>query len=93
MAKGALKNFGLLAWVLAAFALAAGQEQFTAKGPQSQSRAGGTVDTYGGEFMGEAPPPEEPLSLWYRRPAKQWVEALPVGNGRLGAMVFGGTAT
>lgn len=93
MAKGALKNFGLLAWVLAAFALAAGQEQFTAKGPQSQSRAGGTVDTYGGEFMGEAPPPEEPLSLWYRRPAKQWVEALPVGNGRLGAMAETGART
>ena len=28
--------------------------------------------------------------LWYRNPAKEWVEALPVGNGRLGAMVFGG---
>ncbi|MBK9990248.1 MAG: glycoside hydrolase family 95 protein [Verrucomicrobia bacterium] len=27
--------------------------------------------------------------LWYRAPAKDWVEALPVGNGRLGAMVFG----
>jgi len=33
-----------------------------------------------------------PLVLWYPQPAKQWVEALPVGNGRLGAMVFGGTA-
>ncbi len=30
------------------------------------------------------------LSLWYRQPAQQWVEALPTGNGRLGAMVFGG---
>jgi alpha-L-fucosidase 2 len=39
-----------------------------------------------------AQPPSEPLSLWYRQPAKQWVEALPVGNGRLGAMVFGGVA-
>jgi alpha-L-fucosidase 2 len=28
--------------------------------------------------------------LWYRQPAKVWTEALPVGNGRLGAMVFGG---
>ncbi|GAB3018152.1 hypothetical protein GCM10027051_24020 [Niabella terrae] len=28
--------------------------------------------------------------LWYRQPARQWVEALPIGNGRLGAMVFGG---
>ena len=30
------------------------------------------------------------LKLWYRQPAQQWTEALPVGNGRLGAMVFGG---
>ncbi|MBN1818874.1 MAG: glycoside hydrolase family 95 protein [Sedimentisphaerales bacterium] len=35
-------------------------------------------------------PPAEPLCLWYRQPARQWVEALAVGNGRLGAMVFGG---
>jgi len=42
------------------------------------------------ELSGRATAPEEPLSLWYRQPAKEWVEALPVGNGRLGAMVFGG---
>ena len=30
------------------------------------------------------------LALWYRQPAEKWTEALPVGNGRLGAMVFGG---
>ena len=29
--------------------------------------------------------------LWYDRPATQWLEAQPIGNGRLGAMVFGGT--
>ncbi|MFM1871196.1 MAG: Alpha-L-fucosidase, family [Planctomycetota bacterium] len=28
--------------------------------------------------------------LWYGQPAEKWVEALPIGNGRLGAMVFGG---
>lgn len=28
--------------------------------------------------------------LWYKQPAKVWTEALPLGNGRLGAMVFGG---
>ena len=28
--------------------------------------------------------------LWYRAPAANWNEALPIGNGRLGAMVFGG---
>jgi len=40
--------------------------------------------------MATAQMPEEPLSLWYRQPAKQWVEAMAVGNGWLGAMVFGG---
>lgn len=29
------------------------------------------------------------MMLWYRQPAQTWNEALPVGNGRLGAMVFG----
>jgi alpha-L-fucosidase 2 len=31
-------------------------------------------------------------TLWYRQPATEWNRALPVGNGRLGAMVFGGLA-
>lgn len=39
-----------------------------------------------------APTNAEELELWYEQPATKWVEALPVGNGRLGAMVFGGTA-
>jgi alpha-L-fucosidase 2 len=57
------------------------------------------------QFEGQAPPPSSQLSLWYREPAAdrplvprpsgrganaEWVRALPVGNGRLGAMVFGG---
>lgn len=47
-------------------------------------------------FGGTAPaasavlPPPHPLVLWYDKPATQWVEALPIGNGRLGAMIFGG---
>ena len=27
--------------------------------------------------------------IWYKNPAKKWVEALPIGNGRIGAMIFG----
>ncbi|MGH9524560.1 MAG: glycoside hydrolase family 95 protein [Terriglobales bacterium] len=42
------------------------------------------------EYSGQAGAPAQPLSLWYRRPATEWVQAVPVGNGRLGAMVFGG---
>ncbi|CAN5776008.1 glycoside hydrolase family 95 protein [soil metagenome] len=33
---------------------------------------------------------QKPLKLWYQQAATAWTEALPVGNGRLGAMVFGG---
>ncbi|MDR2119526.1 MAG: glycoside hydrolase N-terminal domain-containing protein [Tannerella sp.] len=36
--------------------------------------------------------PEGRNVLWYRRSAKVWEEALPLGNGHLGAMVFGGVA-
>ena len=53
---------------------------------RSTARAPGAVS--------EEPPPDSatnpPLTLWYRQPATTWNEALPVGNGRLGAMVFGG---
>jgi alpha-L-fucosidase 2 len=36
-----------------------------------------------------ASPPLGALTLWYRKPAQEWEEALPIGNGRLGGMVFG----
>ncbi len=39
---------------------------------------------------GVATAAEDKLVLWYAKPAEQWIEALPVGNGRLGCMVFGG---
>src|SRR5688572_7009061 len=42
-------------------------------------------------IMGMGPEqPDNRWKLWYRQPAASWVQALPVGNGRLGAMVFGG---
>src|SRR5688500_13103172 len=34
-------------------------------------------------------PRRAPLTLWYRQPAPKWEHSLPVGNGRLGATVFG----
>jgi len=53
--------------------------------------AGLSLDTrFYGALEGKAAAPPEPLSLWYRQPAVEWTEALAVGNGRLGAMVFGG---
>ena len=33
------------------------------------------------------------LKLWYGTPAKQWIDALPIGNGRIGAMLFGGVTS
>src|SRR6185369_9260584 len=39
------------------------------------------------------PPADEDLLLWFDKPAVEWTDALPIGNGRLGAMVFGGTAS
>src|SRR4051794_32353073 len=40
-------------------------------------------------YSGDASPPDEPMSLWYRHGAQKWVEALAIGNGRLGGMVWG----
>ena len=37
---------------------------------------------------GLAPANPPKLELWYSQPAKEWTEALPVGNGRLGAMII-----
>jgi len=48
------------------------------------------IPEFTGQLTGEAPPPSEPLSLWYRQPATAWTSALPVGNGKQGAMMFGG---
>ncbi len=44
------------------------------------------------KLSGQSSKPEGRNILWYREPAKIWEEALPIGNGRLGAMVFGGVA-
>jgi len=33
---------------------------------------------------------KQPLMLWYDKPASKWLEALPIGNGNLGGMLFGG---
>ncbi|MEG3089944.1 glycoside hydrolase family 95 protein [Sphingomonas sp. PB1R3] len=50
----------------------------------------GTLPRHASAARVTAPDPAH--VLWYRQPAKAWTEALPVGNGRLGAMIFGGVA-
>ena len=41
------------------------------------------------QVAAQAPEAGPDLKLWYDRPAKIWEEALPLGNGKTGAMVFG----
>jgi alpha-L-fucosidase 2 len=42
--------------------------------------------------LAQAPGRTPDNRLWYRQPASSWEEALPIGNGRLGAMIFGRVA-
>ena len=57
----------------------------------SRRRFLGAIPT-GCRAASAATPANRNLSLWYRQPADKWTDALPIGNGRLGAMVFGGIA-
>ncbi|WP_345430679.1 glycoside hydrolase family 95 protein [Actinoallomurus vinaceus] len=49
-----------------------------------------TVVTGTAAYAGTGDQEANPLRLWYRGPAQEWLQALPIGNGRVGAMVFGG---
>lgn len=51
---------------------------------------GASAVTVAADFSTEAQMPTNPNLLWYRQAASNWNEALPIGNGRLGGMVFGG---
>ncbi len=52
----------------------------------------GTPFTDPATLTNPATAPTSPYTLWYQHPAAHWTDALPVGNGHLGAMVFGGIA-
>jgi alpha-L-fucosidase 2 len=56
-------------------------------GSLAAGTAGATDDT--SEQASRTSAEKYPLSLWYEQPAQEWLEALPLGNGRLGAMVYG----
>src|SRR5918993_3301281 len=43
--------------------------------------------------LGQTRKQDPNLKLWYNKPASIWEEALPLGNGKTGAMVFGGIVT
>lgn len=52
-----------------------------------------TALSRGGRALWPAIYPESANTLWYTHPAERWLEALPIGNGRIGGMVFGGIQT
>ena len=66
---------------------------FTRRGAMGTGLAAGALLPAAAGGQGSARPDASKWILWYRQPAEKWVEALPIGNGRLGAMVFGGAAT
>lgn len=57
---------------------------------QGTAAAAGVWSLPASALAGE--PDRSSTTLWYRQPATKWTEALPVGNGRIGAMIFGGVA-
>ncbi|MEA3367620.1 MAG: glycoside hydrolase family 95 protein, partial [Planctomycetota bacterium] len=63
--------------------------------PETGYRKGGTLPpiAYGQAKIVDPEKVEAPEGkwiLWYRRPAADWIQALPIGNGHMGAMVYGG---
>jgi alpha-L-fucosidase 2 len=67
---------------------------FTRRGLFGAALAGGVLAATRASAAEDVPPPPDQSrwTLWYRQPAQRWVEALPIGNGRLGAMLFGDPA-
>ncbi|MCW3846185.1 glycoside hydrolase family 95 protein [Sphingomonas sp. LB-2] len=52
--------------------------------------AAGLLPAMGARGAAREPVPHSRWKLWYAAEARRWVEALPIGNGRLGAMLYGG---
>jgi alpha-L-fucosidase 2 len=73
----------LSAFGLSALALS---KKVTGGMPNADEGQSTTVES----LEGKSGPRSGKWTLWYAQPAARWLEALPIGNGRLGAMVFGG---
>ena len=83
----------LLKGTAAALAVAGGARAATpaaAAGGSALAAMAGAIGAAAADAAAPAGQGNAALKLWYPRPATQWVEALPLGNGRLGAMVWGG---
>ncbi len=74
------------------------REPVSRRGVLLGSAAIGGLALAAGTALAQTPPPAPRIAdradpvLWYRGAAEEWIQALPIGNGRLGAMVFGGVA-
>lgn len=65
----------------------------SAAAPGIENAQSAPLPAEGADAEGHARTPEAAvLALWYDRPATEWLQALPIGNGRLAAMVYGGTS-
>jgi alpha-L-fucosidase 2 len=93
------KNSSRFAFLILIFITASA---FAAEPSQKGTKLADAIHEETATLTGNAGPPTSrmtgktdritPLTLWYRQPARTWNEALPVGNGKLGAMIFGGVA-
>ena len=70
-----------------------GQNNDTQIEPAS-SRTGRITEKWSdrAQFSGQGQSPKARNTVWFRQSAKIWEEAFPIGNGQLGAMIFGGVA-
>ncbi|MEI6074763.1 MAG: glycoside hydrolase N-terminal domain-containing protein [Verrucomicrobiota bacterium] len=59
-------------------------------GRKIESSTGNVALVVPAEIKANLSAPANALTLWYPRPAREWLESLPFGNGRLGGTVFGG---
>ncbi|BFT71139.1 DUF4073 domain-containing protein [Paenibacillus sp. P36] len=83
--KTPLKKKALLSVMMAA-CISSGFTGMTTLFPLNTAHAAAAIT-----YTGSAPAPAHNLALWYRQPATDWeTQALPIGNGYMGGMVFGG---
>ena len=63
-----------------------------ARRPQNRAQSICLAAAFALAWTTSVPAQTNHLRLWYAQPAEKWTEALPIGNGQLGAMIFGGVA-
>ncbi len=85
-----MKRFIIPILIFASLACARGQEIIKPASARTEAITAEWQDRT--VFSGRGAKPQGQYMLWYRQSARVWEEALPTGNGHLGAMIFGGVA-